>query len=91
MTKTQGLRLAVFMALLGIILNTVIGVFGLPADGGTISIKRRFGEFYNEPEDTWDCVLVGTSCVDRDWVAPMAWTEYEHSCAANCVYHKSIG
>lgn len=52
MTKTQGLRLAVFMALLGIILNTVIGVFGLPADGGTISIKRRFGEFYNEPEDT---------------------------------------
>ena len=76
MTKTQGLRLAVFMALLGIILNTVIGVFGLPADGGTISIKRRFGEFYNEPEDTWDCVLVGTSCVDREWVAPMAWNDY---------------
>ena len=42
MTKRQGLRLAVFIVLLGIILNTMIGVFGFPPNDGTVSIKQRF-------------------------------------------------
>ena len=46
MTKKQGLRLVVFIVLLGIVLNTMIGVFGFPPNDGTISIKKRFGEFY---------------------------------------------
>lgn len=76
MTKRQGLRLAVFIVLLGIVLNAMVGVFGFPPNDGTVSIKQRFGQFYSEPENTWDCVMVGASCVDRQWVAPIAWKDY---------------
>lgn len=76
MTKKQGLRLVVFIVLLGIVLNAMIGVFGFPPNDGTISIKKRFGEFYSGAENTWDCVMVGASCVDREWVAPLAWNDY---------------
>lgn len=76
MTKKQGLRMALFLLLLCMVLYAVISVFGLPVGGDTYSTSKRFKEFYGEPEDTWDCVLLGTSCMDRQWAAPLAWKEY---------------
>lgn len=76
MTKKQGLRLVLFVMVLGIVLCAMISVFDIPAEGDTLNIKKRYNDFYDEPENTWDCVLVGTSCVDREWVAPLAWKNY---------------
>lgn len=76
MTKKQGLRMALFLLILCMALYAVISVFGLPVGGNTYSTSKRFKEFYREPEDTWDCVLLGTSCMDRQWAAPLAWKEY---------------
>lgn len=76
MTKTQGIRLGLFTIVLGMILLVIISLFGIPVEGDTLSIAKRFNEFYDEPENTWDCVMVGTSSVDRQWVAPLAWHDY---------------
>lgn len=77
MTKKQGLRLVCFTLILGIILCAVISVFGMPMDKDTaLGVMKRYNDFYDEPENTWDCVLLGTSCVDRQWAAPLAWKEY---------------
>lgn len=76
MTKKQGLRAALFLLVLCMALGALIRVFGLPAGGETYSTRRRFQEFYSETRNTWDCVLIGTSCIDREWVAPLAWKEY---------------
>ena len=75
MTKRQGFRAGVFFVLLGMVLSSVIRVFGLPLERDTWNITR-FNEFYEAPKNTWDCVIIGTSCVDRGWAAPLAWNEY---------------
>lgn len=76
MTKKQGIRLVSFVLVLLLTLLGLIKVFGIPTDDSMISITERFVEFYDEPENTWDCVFVGTSCVDREWAAPLAWNDY---------------
>lgn len=77
MTKKQGLRLVLFSLILGVIVCALIRVFGMPTDRDTaLGVMKRYNDFYDEPENTWDCVLLGTSCVDRQWAAPLAWKEY---------------
>lgn len=76
MTKKQGLQSVLFVAVLGMVLCAVFSVFDLPTADDTLGVKRRFNDFYDEPENTWDCVLIGTSCVDREWAAPLAWNDY---------------
>ncbi len=75
MTKRQGFRGVLFFVVLGIILSNVIRIFGIPLERDTWNMTR-FNEFYEEPENTWDCVIIGTSCVDRGWAPPLAWNEY---------------
>lgn len=76
MTKKQGIRSVLFILALSMVLCLIVNVFTIPAEGDTLSVKKRYNDFYDEPENTWDCVLVGTSCVDREWIAPLAWKEY---------------
>lgn len=76
MTKNQGLRLIAFILVLGLVLCALFKVFALPVGDDTLSVRQRFNDFYDEPENTWDCVILGTSCIDREWVPPLAWKEY---------------
>lgn len=76
MTKKQGIRLAAFVLVLLLTLSGLIRIFGIPTNDSMFNINERFIEFYDEPEDTWDCVFVGTSCVDWGWAAPLAWNDY---------------
>lgn len=76
MRINQGLRLIAFVLVLGLILSALFKIFSLPAGDDTLSVRQRFNEFYDEPENTWDAVFLGTSCVDREWSAPLAWKEY---------------
>lgn len=76
MTRKQGLRAALFLLALCMVLCMLVSVFGLPVGGDTYATRKRFKEFYREPANTWDCVMIGTSCIDRQWVAPLAWKEY---------------
>ncbi|MCI9081576.1 MAG: hypothetical protein HFI70_04505 [Lachnospiraceae bacterium] len=77
MTKKQGLRLISFLLVLGLILYGLVRVFGMPTNKDTaLGVMKRYNDFYDEPENTWDCVMLGTSCVDRQWAAPLAWNEY---------------
>ena len=71
MTKKQGIRSVLFILALSMVLCLIVNVFTIPAEGDTLSVKKRYNDFYDEPENTWDCVLVGTSCVDREWI--MEW------------------
>ena len=76
MTKKQGFKIVLFLLILGILIYPLLGIFQIAAEGDTLGIKKRYNEFYGEPENTWDCVMVGTSCVDREWIAPLAWKNY---------------
>ena len=75
MTKRQGFRAVLFFVVLGMVLSCLIRVFGIPLERDTWNMTR-FNEFYEEPKNTWDCVIIGTSCVDRGWAAPVAWHDY---------------
>lgn len=77
MTKKQGLRLVLFLLILGMAFCALVRVFGMPTNKDTaLGVMKRYNDFYDEPENTWDCVLLGTSCVDRQWAAPLAWKDY---------------
>ncbi len=76
MTIKQGLRFLLFIVALGISAGAVVSVFGLPAEGNALACTKRYHSFYAEPEDTIDFVLLGTSSVDREWIAPEAWDKY---------------
>ena len=75
MTKKQGLKAVLFFVVLGMVFGSVIRVFGVPMERSMWSMTR-FNEFYEEPRNSWDCVVLGTSCIDRGWVAPLAWNDY---------------
>lgn len=75
MTIKQGFKAVSFFVLLGFILSSVFRVFGIPLERDTWNLTR-FNEFYDEPRNTWDCVVIGTSSMDRGWAAPVAWNEY---------------
>lgn len=73
MTKKQGVRAVVFLAVLIGIVLCLDGVSRLSPDSAHIS--RRFRELYTDAADTWDGILLGTSYTDRAWAAPVAWEE----------------
>lgn len=75
MTKKQGLRAVLFFVVLGMVLGSVIRVFGIPLERSVWNVTS-FNEFYEEPRNTWDGVVLGTSCIDRGWAAPLAWNDY---------------
>lgn len=75
MTKKQGLKAISFFVVLGIVLGSVVRVFGIPLERPVWNVTR-FNEFYEEPRNSWDGVVLGTSCIDRGWVPPLAWNEY---------------
>lgn len=74
MRKKQIFKVAGFLIVLSFILWKINSVFVQPATVGTNSRYRAF--YKEEPENTWDGVLLGSSVVDRGWAAPLAWHEH---------------
>lgn len=73
MTKKQGFRAIVFLVLVGMIVAFLSYLFVRGSAAGTTG---RFRAFYNdEKKDSWDGVFLGSSVVERAWVAPMAWND----------------
>jgi hypothetical protein len=76
MTKKQGIRAVIFLAVLIGLLWWIDKTLRFEATKANLLITRRFNEMYTDTEDTWDGILLGTSDVDRAWAAPLAYEEY---------------
>lgn len=72
--KKNIIKVAGFLIILGFVLWKINSVVVQPATVGTNSRYRAF--YKEEPENTWDGVLLGSSVVDRGWAAPLAWHEH---------------
>lgn len=72
------LKTLVFLLLCAGIFLGLNYVYGIPYENGTHMQEtvKTYNGLYNEPENTWDGVILGTSITDRAWVAPTAWNEY---------------
>lgn len=73
MTKKQICRMIAFTLVVCTMLLLLCDVFEL-SDTGYIPI--RFKTFYSLNDDTLDAAFIGSSGVDRYWVAPKAYEEY---------------
>ncbi len=76
MTKRQAVRVIVFICIAAGIFMGLNTLAKSPQDDDAVQVTRRFDEFYEDKEDTWDGVLIGASAVDRGWAAPAAWHQY---------------
>lgn len=52
MTKKQGIRSVLFILALSMVLCLIVNVFTIPAEGDTLSVKKRYNDFYDEPENS---------------------------------------
>lgn len=73
MTKKQGLRMVTFLILLCFVCACLFRVFSIPK---TNTAVKRYKEFYQEPENTIDGIILGTSVAYRGWTAAQAWNDY---------------
>ena len=73
MTKKQIVRVVAFVLVVCLLLLALCDIFEI-AD--TSYISTRFQTFYTLEEDTLDAVWLGTSGVDRYWIAAKAYEEY---------------
>lgn len=73
MTKKEIGRCIAFALVLCVVLLLLCDLFELE---NTRNIDMRFTTYRNLNEDTVDAVWIGTSGVDRYWVAPKAYEEY---------------
>lgn len=76
MTKKQGIRAVLFLALLIGILWWIDATLRFDPSTANLMMTRRFNEMYTDTENTWDGVLVGSSNADRAWAAPLAYEQY---------------
>lgn len=73
MTKKQILRSIAFLLVVCVALVVLCDLFELE---NTTNYHRRFTTFRNLSENTIDAVWIGTSGVDRYWIAAQAYEEY---------------
>lgn len=73
MTKKQIFRTVAFALVVCLMLVLMCDIFELTDNS---YIPSRFQTFYSLEEDTLDAVWVGTSAVDRYWIAAKAYEEY---------------
>lgn len=76
MTKKQGIRAVIFLAILIGILWWIDATLRFEANRANLLMTRRFDEMYTDTKNTWDGILVGSSNADRAWAAPLAYEEY---------------
>ena len=73
MTKKQLLRSIAFILIVGIMLVVLSDLYELDNNK---NFDKRFYTYRTYPEDTVDAVYVGTSGVDRYWIASKAYEDY---------------
>ncbi len=76
MTKRQAVRVIVFVCIAAGVFMGINALAKSPQNSDVVQVTRRFDEFYEDTENTWDGVLIGSSPVDRAWAAPAAWNAY---------------
>lgn len=76
MTKKQGIRAVIFLAILISILWWIDATLRFEANRANLLMTRRFDEMYIDTKNTWDGILIGSSNADRAWAAPLAYEEY---------------
>lgn len=72
MTRTQALRALLFLLLLTAAIALLLKVF--TRDKKNITY-RGFQEFYSEPENAVDGIIVGASLAHRGWISAYVWHE----------------
>ena len=72
MTKKL-LRSAIFLLLVFVLIFTLCDIFELE---NTSNINKRFYTYQTLPKNSVDAVYIGTSGVDRYWIASQAYEEY---------------
>ena len=73
MTKNQILRCILFLLLLCMALYVLCDLF---EQENSLNHDQRFHQYRSFPENTVDAVYIGTSGVDRYWIASKAYDEY---------------
>lgn len=87
MKKSNFIRSVVFLLLVGVLLYGLCDLFEYKSD----YIAERFNTYDKLEEDTVDVVLIGTSAIDRYWIASKAFDEsgitaYPYSSDGTAVY-----
>lgn len=72
MNKKQIIRTVAFLLLVGVLLYFLCDLF----EYGNNYITKRYKTYKSFEENTVDGVFIGTSGVDRYWIAPQAYEEY---------------
>lgn len=75
MKKFEKKKSVVFLLCVILTIIYINIVFSFPAGEAADGAKEKWNTFYAMEEDTLDAVYLGTSSVDRYWVAPQAWKE----------------
>lgn len=73
MTKKQFIRATAFVLIAAMMLFVLCDLFEIEK---TKQYSQRLYTYRNYPEDTIDAVYIGTSGVDRYWIAAKAYEEY---------------
>ncbi len=73
MTKKQILRCVAFALILSALMIVLCDLF---EQENNKNFDMRYQTFKHMPKDTVDAVYIGTSGVDRYWIAPKAYEEY---------------
>ncbi len=73
MTKKQGIGTIAFLVVAVVIIILLSDLF---ESENTLNRDKRFYSYRHFSEDTIDAVFIGTSGVDRYWMAPKAYEEY---------------
>ena len=66
------LKVAIFLAILGVILSGIQTVMVTPS----YKARQFVSDFYKEPNNTLDAVFLGSSGTYNFWNAPYAWNKY---------------
>ncbi|MBQ9994556.1 MAG: hypothetical protein IJP17_07590 [Clostridia bacterium] len=72
MNKKQALRVAIFLIITAFLLVFICDMFEYESGHMT----ERYKTFKNQEPDTVDAVYIGTSAVDRFWIAGQAFEDY---------------
>lgn len=73
MTKKQVIRTIAFILVLVLVLWRLFNIFSITKHKNFVA--RKYQEFYQEPKNSIDGIMLGTSVAYRAWNAPYAWSQ----------------
>ncbi len=72
MKKIKCIKILYFLAILSLAVGYTFYCYSCPKR----DVDKSYEAFYDEPKDTIDGVILGTSVVVYGWTPPVAWQEY---------------